>query len=700
MKRARDIETIWKRIKLGCKYPYILKIRLTDDSQLLGTLALVDLLEPRFTAPPMTTMPSFYYSFSNFRDVVRSMIDTSFQGHIATESYVLTKILSEYFSGSAKVLLCVHIDEYPMKNAEETLELLSFTESLRGIQCRVLRNKLDTRVPRYRHTIEEAKRGYEHEWKCRSELESNLQTVEHELATRNAQLETLSDTVDDLKHALSRAEVENTQLLLSKRIKESEIRHLKETHTLDLCVISDELRRTKIAALQFREERNKLKASLTMLKDSVALKEETVEALEVKLSSAAAHIEKLTNQNDAQLKELQNAEQLFNAMRASYKEKQNKAKNNWTSTKQQYETQIKELQTELEDAQKLAMLETQSSSSQIIAESQNQLRTQLESCRMQLDQTRQRAERSEYLLKEEVDWNQSQSKWMQEERDRLLHLVQQLREQVSLKLAEDDSIAVSPAAFPTRRRRTTVEPPKSEHTLQVDSADEEVETEELKKRKPVQPKRKPSRPRKASTSTTDRPNIPASTKGKGPLINRQLSVEHKKKPGRPPKHPPSTSTTVPTTHTSAVEEEEEDPAINRQLSVDFVAESRAETPVESVPEQEHDKNDDDQEKGQNVGMERETEHLEILSGSERSPELGIAHHADSIEPLQIPPRDIPDAQPDGSSRASSCAPSSSQQSTSSQPRKRRKLSMRKRKEAITEEGCLSPLSELLKKNEL
>lgn len=64
MKAAKNIEAIWDKTKAGCKYPFTLKIRLTDGDGYAGSLILADLLFPWCTVPRAGIPPSLKRSFA------------------------------------------------------------------------------------------------------------------------------------------------------------------------------------------------------------------------------------------------------------------------------------------------------------------------------------------------------------------------------------------------------------------------------------------------------------------------------------------------------------------------------------------------------------------------------------------------------------------------------------------------------------
>jgi hypothetical protein len=50
MKPAANVDQIWEKVKLGSKFPFVLKVRLSDNTRFLGNFVIADLLTTRFVA--------------------------------------------------------------------------------------------------------------------------------------------------------------------------------------------------------------------------------------------------------------------------------------------------------------------------------------------------------------------------------------------------------------------------------------------------------------------------------------------------------------------------------------------------------------------------------------------------------------------------------------------------------------------------
>ncbi|KAG0169156.1 hypothetical protein DFQ28_003179 [Apophysomyces sp. BC1034] len=63
MKRAKDFRNLWSKIKSESRHPTFVKLRLTDEAKFMGTLVLVDLLNP---TSPLENSPggNLHRSFS------------------------------------------------------------------------------------------------------------------------------------------------------------------------------------------------------------------------------------------------------------------------------------------------------------------------------------------------------------------------------------------------------------------------------------------------------------------------------------------------------------------------------------------------------------------------------------------------------------------------------------------------------------
>lgn len=75
MKRAKQIDSIWDKVKAGSSIPFVLHMRLTDESLFLGNLVVADLLEPEFCEPAIAKPGcSIFDSFTLLSKCYRSSV--------------------------------------------------------------------------------------------------------------------------------------------------------------------------------------------------------------------------------------------------------------------------------------------------------------------------------------------------------------------------------------------------------------------------------------------------------------------------------------------------------------------------------------------------------------------------------------------------------------------------------------------------
>ncbi|KAI9030905.1 hypothetical protein CLU79DRAFT_361196 [Phycomyces nitens] len=110
--RIQDMDEMWDEVKKGSKFPFIVKLRLTDDQSFMGTLVLADLLHPNFLPSVNLGSPryGFHYSFSKLKDLVSAVVDPDYHGHMDIDNNVFTKLLAEYFCGKSKCTVFMYFD--------------------------------------------------------------------------------------------------------------------------------------------------------------------------------------------------------------------------------------------------------------------------------------------------------------------------------------------------------------------------------------------------------------------------------------------------------------------------------------------------------------------------------------------------------------------------------------------------------------
>ncbi|KAL0073047.1 hypothetical protein F4703DRAFT_1495696 [Phycomyces blakesleeanus] len=153
--RIQDTDEMWNEVKKGSKFPFVVKLRLTDDESFMGNIVLADLMQPNFlgTVNQISPRYSFHYSFSKLKDLVSVVVDPEYDGYMDIDKNLFTKLLSEYFCGKSKCITFMYFDERS-KKVEEVTEALSFSKSLQKIRLHAMRNQKDIRVEDFKYLYE------------------------------------------------------------------------------------------------------------------------------------------------------------------------------------------------------------------------------------------------------------------------------------------------------------------------------------------------------------------------------------------------------------------------------------------------------------------------------------------------------------------------------------------------------------------
>ncbi|CEG63834.1 hypothetical protein RMATCC62417_00913 [Rhizopus microsporus] len=123
MTKTQRIADIWRLIKIGSIYPFVLKIRITlKERRRQHSFTIVDLKHPRFLSitPKIESSPNIYYSFAKLRDSIDLIASFEFNGHVPTDSYVLTDILSGFLGGLVKFHVVSLINVYLNETIRES----------------------------------------------------------------------------------------------------------------------------------------------------------------------------------------------------------------------------------------------------------------------------------------------------------------------------------------------------------------------------------------------------------------------------------------------------------------------------------------------------------------------------------------------------------------------------------------------------
>ncbi|KAI9320061.1 hypothetical protein BX666DRAFT_1366027 [Dichotomocladium elegans] len=117
MRRVRNMNTIWSRLREGTTVPYALFLRLTDEAEFMGTIMIADLLQPNFKEPatkqPACISHSSFGVFRSFFDKVASSYwraDDSADEEIDPDGNALTKLLLGNLSDICQMVVFMHFN--------------------------------------------------------------------------------------------------------------------------------------------------------------------------------------------------------------------------------------------------------------------------------------------------------------------------------------------------------------------------------------------------------------------------------------------------------------------------------------------------------------------------------------------------------------------------------------------------------------
>ncbi|CEG83939.1 hypothetical protein RMATCC62417_17803 [Rhizopus microsporus] len=217
MKEVSSIDDIWKKVKTGCKLPFVLKILLHDKvTKRHGHLLIIDLLHPKF----FTDITSkIHYSFISLRNVIDTITTRDHHGRIALEPHLLVSILAEYISGRSKLTVFTYLNEYPQKEYDEVIAVLDLVRSLKDIPCISLPLK---ESPRTARETEELKN----------------------------QVELLKEQIADLQYRNSKLAAKHSASLNAleefSKVRKTEMQREELLQSLKTISMEEELRKTRI----------------------------------------------------------------------------------------------------------------------------------------------------------------------------------------------------------------------------------------------------------------------------------------------------------------------------------------------------------------------------------------------------------------------------------------------------------------------
>ncbi|KAI8353264.1 hypothetical protein EDC96DRAFT_517376 [Choanephora cucurbitarum] len=134
MKKADDVNDIWKVVKDGSKIPFVLSIRLTDTRQKTqGILELFDLLRPKTVDQDKRNSYLLHDSFTHLVRMIQIISHPQHQGdsQLQFKDYVLTFLLAKKLVGHTKLAVFTYLNDFiPKKNLEDASFILNLTEQL------------------------------------------------------------------------------------------------------------------------------------------------------------------------------------------------------------------------------------------------------------------------------------------------------------------------------------------------------------------------------------------------------------------------------------------------------------------------------------------------------------------------------------------------------------------------------------------
>ncbi|KAI8581522.1 hypothetical protein K450DRAFT_231719 [Umbelopsis ramanniana AG] len=358
MKTVNSVEQIWERVKLGSKFPFVLKVRISDNSSILGHFVIVDLLNTRFMANKSQLLDgyTFHDSCMRLRETVKLVATPNYVGLIPTDTCVLTKTLGAYLSGMSRLNAFLYVEEYPEMALEETLIALDFAQHLQRITCRSVRNLVDTRMTEYASKSEYYKERYYKHQATIAELEAKNRDLQMDLVRNKAILQDNFSNESDVKLQIDDLSIKESELKLKNRNLELEVVYLR-CHIKTFEGDADEQNRQHQSEQILRKyTQQQALSEIEQLELDLAEKEQRITDLMTALNQKSHQLEELQvfekqakillNESDSKYaKVLRYCERKENEVKEAFKKEQAR----WYEKRSDMQTKIRNLQAELDD---------------------------------------------------------------------------------------------------------------------------------------------------------------------------------------------------------------------------------------------------------------------------------------------------------------------------------------------------------------
>ncbi|KAI8091481.1 uncharacterized protein B0P05DRAFT_527750 [Gilbertella persicaria] len=164
MRPVNTIADIWNLISIGCKFPSVLKIRITNKTtHRQSSLFLFDLLQPAFIPVNMEAKNKdhIYSSFTRFRALVDYVTEQVQASAVVTDYYVLTHLVAKFICGQGYLLIFAHLNQCLRFNREECFMTLDLLEKIKKIKTTSLANNSFSDQKTSHHKPKDYKAKYE-----------------------------------------------------------------------------------------------------------------------------------------------------------------------------------------------------------------------------------------------------------------------------------------------------------------------------------------------------------------------------------------------------------------------------------------------------------------------------------------------------------------------------------------------------------
>ncbi|GAB5586590.1 hypothetical protein Unana1_01490 [Umbelopsis nana] len=358
MKSVNCVEQIWERLKLGSKFPFILKVRVSDTASFLGSFVIVDLLNTRFVANTVQTQNgyTFHDSCKRLNETVKLVATPNYIGLIPADSCVLTKTLDTYLGGMNRLNVFLHVEEYPDIALEETLTALDFAQHLQRISCRSVRNHVDSRLEECISKADYYREKYHNAQATIIQMERKYQELETEIEKNKATMQDSSKIEKDTKILMEELSDKEAELQMKYLNLQLEVVYLRCHIQASEGNIAEQKRQHQMDAAVLKYSQRQTISEVEKLELDLADKEQKITELVATLNHKSQQIDELeVFQKQAKIL-LSESDNKYNKMLRFYERKDNDVKEaiqreqtRWYEKRSIMQNKISNLQTELEE---------------------------------------------------------------------------------------------------------------------------------------------------------------------------------------------------------------------------------------------------------------------------------------------------------------------------------------------------------------